>query len=588
MPVTKHSIVLNITGNAKQAIDALAKKMKATGKDIVSSFKDVGQVSKQVKDAAGAVERAGGALPPTLPEPGAQPGKRRRGAVGGVGVGALGGGLSTAVQVGEEYAAGGTTTGVTGAALTGVGGMMRGMGGKLVGPGMAVAAAGMVSGFIGKMSDQFMAIVDQLTKLAAAGRRYNLGDMLVEAQQTAIKSAVDPNVLRNIATVVARQSGVVSMREAGNIGMMADALGASADTFAEFVALQKRFGTGQGLARNIQFGVASGLKMGNIEEFLQGTMDLQNQLVEVGVKDTGEVQDIMASLGKVSDMLRGRFGAAFAGGMQQRIISAGAGGGGLLSTLLYTSLQRKGLSYYDIRAQAEKGVTGGNLRAIIDLVKSMGGGKQYQAETLANAFGISFNNAQRLLELGELTEDNLKEAQQMAEGQINEYKKSEAFQKRSAQIQRKVTKEGFEEASNAVETAATGLMSVGDVVKAKRMQAAESFIEPGIFQKRRLPWKGAGFFETDAMQELQTKAEWADISFNAEEAYKQALFEANRTDYGRISEEEQREAIDRFTAVVQNIMTRIEQKTGQPLNLNLVINGRAVATGSVNKQAAGR
>lgn len=571
MAVTKHSIVLNLTGDAQRQMDALARKMKTAGKDMTTAMEAVG---KGVPTPT-----APGAMPVTPPLP-LPPGTRPTPPIPPQrfpvtpGAGQRGTALNTALQVGEQIAAGGTTTGAAGIAVGGLGGMLTRFGGKAAGVGLAATAAGSVMGFAGRMSDQFEGVVEQLRQVAAVTGGFNkFSKMQNQVKEAALTYAVDPSVVRNITMTIARQTGRADVKEAAQIGLMSDAMAVQTEQSSQLVALQKRFNTGVTLKDAMSYGVASGLKRGQIGEFLGGVQDLQEQLLESGVVDKGEVQKVLASLGAVSETLRGRFGARVAGGIQARIQAAGAGGGGLLTTALFAAWQKQtpGMSYYETRKRAEMGLGGGNLEVLLDFLKSFSD-KEQQALMASEMFDISLHNAEELMKVSKVS---TKAAKEFLDSQTENYRASEETTKKQAQVIKRQTKEAFGEVFNNIENAVTNALReylrVGETERERETRR----------ELQNVPWAPPEAKYQYEVFDVENRLR-KETGFDIGEVWKRVLTEANKGG-PEVTEKERETAMKALVAAFQDLKEQLI-KGGKKVDINVKLNNKVISVGKMNEQ----
>lgn len=581
MPTTKHSIVLNITGNAKQEIQAIANKMQEAGTQIAGAF----------EGADISFQDAGPDAPPGKIVPGGRgPKGRGRGGIRGVAGGLAQTGMGAAAQV----AGGGRMMGAAGGGLMGVAGFLGGAG-------VGALITGMAMKFASSMADSFDPILKEFTKVAGATGDFNLEGLQNRLEQSISGRVADPAIVRQIANVTSRATGTANLGGAAEIAEMATAMNTTAETMAQFDAFQRRFNTGTGLRETMAKAVAGGMKSAAIDEALQGQLAIQEQLLQQGVSDATGITDLINSFGKLDGALRGKAGAQLAGGISGAITGA-ARGGGPLQAFAMAALQRQGMDYFQSLREMEKGITGKAFEAVVEEAVAIFGQTEQAAEVVSSLFGISLTNADKVLQLvdkeGQLklkqAQDLIKELEKgnkLIDERTQRLRESDIGEKLEAEKGRKEIKEHWgkimSDTSDAFSVGTKRLLEGGITAQDARKGTVKHARSMGL-------WGTTGFGVGSLVEDLGTlkrAGKKADVAISQKDianAYFNAIVEANRSarydkDPMTISKREEQAGIEKVTELLQQYIQQI-QNVDKDFTWDIKVNTKSVATGDMRDE----
>lgn len=577
MTTSKHSVALNITGNAKRYMEDLARKMKNAGRTISDSFKKASEsaASDELMSAVDQMENMGKSAERSAKHVD-NVNKRVTQSMGRRG-GGVGGALPTAVQVGGR-AAGGDILGAAGGAAGAVGGKLGA--GTLLGGGMI--AAGIAASFVSSFANKFDPVIEQLGQISGRTGKFSISKMQDEVVAAVSGRAVTPSMVRQIVAITSRVTGKTDFGRGADISELARATGNSAEALADFVSFQERFGTGLELEEAMGRGLESGLKAGQIGESLASVKSLQEQALNQGVVDTGQSAKMLQQLGEIdkgTSIFKGRVGAQLLAGVGQQITGAGRGQGGILTAALFRGL--KDMPFLEKQREAAKGIAGGGFDAIMEVLKSMGRTDPKRIQAIAAAFKISPQQAEVLLKLSRLRSQSDKAAFESGRTQLQEQLKNYRASETADKVQTRKTTEKLKE--KAGETSS----KIKDFVLSaftKEGRAVGAFLEKsGI----RPPFRGIQEEKLVGEEQAETFKQIAkEAKFDTQKELERALYNVNvqrklDPDISKITKEE-------YEAGFINFIERFEramEKSGKQFDFNFTINGKKITTGSVSEDA---
>jgi hypothetical protein len=564
LPARRHSIALDVTGNAKKWVEDLAKRLKSARGDL----EGLGQVS--VKDVTSAIqeERTERGYSKSREEvQQRRTSARQRAAQQQMQQGQVAAAQATGLAA---TAAGGGVPGLLGQAAGGLGRLAgkAGLGGAAAG----LAAGGAMIAVAGQMADSFTSVAEQYGKVAAytRGFRKTLTESAIPVAAAAEAAGMRPEMVRRMMAMVAAQGGDVTTGLATTMGEVSRAFGLQADQIGQFMATQRRFGFSEDITKRITQGLRAGLDIGQLNEHLRGVQTMQEDLIRVGITNQGDVGQVLTELGAMGEAWKGQYGAQRAMGMTQAFRTAASGGGGSGANMLYAAISQhpafKNLSHYQRIEQMEKGATDSdNLAAVHKYIKDLTTDTDIQARRLQDVFqNMSFTEAKSFMQNYQQGRParSAADAKAISGDQIDAYRDSALQERMEADASTALLSEDIRKsAADIVDSVVTTGNKIGEQVASGFRPMAMGLNFRELTAYARLNVVGGNVRRRMGEVHREYGIPPADI----QAALAMAIVTANEG-RDRVTREERREAETLFLAEMKRLVALAESDEGYPIS----------------------